>query len=206
MADRTWTQVTAKGEATSITLSDPITLTCPPNTDIWRPSLAEDRFDAPYIYTSIRSGAFKSLSATISGPWKTKFDQGGLLIVWPAPSGKQVESKWVKTGIEFFESKPALSVVGCDRFSDWSLSPMLGKGGKDATIVAEREGSTLWVFVVEDGVKRALREVKWAFMEGREESAEMWAGVCAAKPTPDEGNEENAIEVSFKGLDLQTSE
>ena len=206
MAIRTWYQVDAKGKSSPTTIDSETTVYTPPKTDIWRPSATEDVFDAPYVYTPIRSGSFHSISVSISGPWKTKFDQGGILIVWPAPSGKRNENKWMKTGIEYFEGKPALSVVGCDRFSDWSLSPMAAEGGTEATLLAEREGSTLWVYVLEGGQKRALREIKWAFMEGREADAEMWVGLCAAKPTPDEGDGESGIEVAFKKIDLQTRE
>lgn len=201
MADRTWYHTSPTGEKTPITV-DPshITLTAPPGTDIWRPSLTADRFDAPHITTPIRSGDFRSLTCTVSGAWSSKFDQGGLLFLWPAASGQQSESKWLKTGIEFFEGKAALSVVGCDRFSDWSLSPIPEEGWREATIRVEREGTTLWVYALHRGEKRALREIKWAWMEGREADAELLVGVCAAKPAEGEG--EGGLKVWFWDWEL----
>lgn len=97
-------------------------------------------------------------------------------------------------------------MVGTDRFSDWSLSP-LPKGGKDGEvrIRVEREGSTLWVHcLLEGGGKRALREIKWAWMEGREADAELLVGVCAAKPAEGEG--EGDLEVVFDDFILEVEE
>lgn len=48
-----------------------------------------------------------------------------------------------------------------------------------------------------------MREIKWAFMEGRDEE-DIWVGVYAAKPTPEEGeDDEKGIEVSFSDLELE---
>ena len=110
----------------------------------------------------------------------------------------------MKTGIEYFNGEPALSVVGCDRFSDWSLCP-LPKGSKHATLEAERVDRTLWVYSIVDGKKTALREIKWAFLESGDDQAEMKVGIYAAKPTP-EDDPATGIEVKFDGFQLRLSE
>lgn len=212
MTSRTFYHVPSPSPSNPTPTATPITidpsnfnLTTTPGTDLWRPSFTGDRFDAPYIYTPVRSGSFINLTTTISGAWKSKFDQGCLLLYWP--STKQNESKWLKAGIEFFEGRPALSVVGTDRLSDWSLCPLLeeGDGPGEATLRVEREGSTLWVSaVLEGGEKRALREIKWAWTEGREADAELWVGVCVAKPAEEEG--EGELEVTFRNWKLEVKE
>lgn len=200
---REWKLVDSRGDTTPASISSHFKIFAPPKTDIWRPSPTEDRFDAPFIYTSIKSSNFKQVSATISAEWKTQYDQGGILICWPAP--EKNHSKWIKTGIEFFNGKPSLSVVGCDRYSDWSLCLLPIAGAIHATIEAERVGQTLWIYLIFNGERRALREIKWAFLEDREAEAEMWVGTYAAKPTPEsEGDAETGIEVIFRDLQLQT--
>lgn len=131
------------------------------------------------------------------------YDQGGLLIVWPTSEQKQ--SKWVKIGIEHFTGKPLLGVVGCDRFSDWSVCPLPIASAIHATVEAVRVETTLWIYLHFNGEKRPLREIKWAFLEDREDSAEMWVGVYAAKPTPEEDDAEKGVEVVFRDLNLETT-
>lgn len=202
---RTWQHVDTHGERTPASISAHIKLSTPPNTDIWRPSATEDRFNAPFIYTALPSSTFTSVRATISSDWKTLYDQGGLLLVWPCASDP-TKHKWVKLGIEYFTGKPLLGVVGCDRYADWSVCPLPMAGATHATLEAVREGTTLWVYLVFDEERRPLREIKWAFLEEREAEAEMWVGVYAAKPTVEEGDErgEKGIEVVFRDFELQT--
>ena len=202
MYNREWKLVDSQGESKPASISSHFKIFAPPKTDIWRPSLTQDDFNAPFIYTSLKSSDFKCMSATISADWKTQFDQGGLLITWPAADRKH--RKWMKTGIEYFNGKPALSVVGCDRFSDWSLCPLPMVGMTHATIEAERVGQTLWVYFVFNGEKRALREIKWAFLEDRETEADMWVGTYAAKPTAEADDVGAGIDVIFRDFKLET--
>ena len=106
-------------------------------------------------------------------------------------------------GIEYFNNMPLLGIVGCDRFSDWSVCPMPILTATHATFEAERVGQTLWVYLVFNGERRPLREVKWAFLEDREAEAEMWVGVYAAKPTPDVGDEGHELEVRFDDVRIE---
>lgn len=142
------------------------------------------------------------MRVTVSGNWKTQYDQGGLVLSLPFHDGP---TRWIKAGIEYFEGQPVLGVVGTDRFSDWSLCPM-SKGEKKATFEFRKEGSTLWVFAIMNGSHQPLREVKWAFLDNESQSnqqSEMRIGVYAAKPTADQGNAEAPIEVLFEDLFLE---
>lgn len=181
-------------------LDQPFTLTTPPKTDIWKRSETDDVFNAPYIFTNVRIAAFSSIATTVSGPWKTQFDQGGLILVLPNKNGPE---RWIKAGIEYFNGKPMLGVVGTDRYSDWSLCPMPEGAGNEATFEAVREDQTLWVYVIGKGAeKQALREVRWAFL-GLGEAEEVKVGVYAAKPTPEEADADAKLQVQFEGLDVK---
>ena len=203
-AQRGWQLVNTQGESSPASISDHFKIFAPPKTDIWRPSPVQDDFNAPFIYTSLKSSSFKRIAVTVSAEWKTQFDQGGLLLTWPA--AEKNKTQWVKAGIEYFNGKPMLGVVGCDRFSDWSLCPLPIAAATHATIEAQRVGQTLWIYLVFNGERRALREVKWAFLEDREAETEMWVATYAAKPTPEsEGDLETGIEVVFRDLQLETT-
>ncbi|KAK3652872.1 hypothetical protein LTR56_004820 [Elasticomyces elasticus] len=200
----TWSAANGAPEPQDPTTTS-FTITAPPKTDLWRrdSSPEGDVFDAPYLTTSVPVSSFKSLKVTVTVPWKTQFDQGGLLIIFPGEGGKG-SGRWVKGGIEFFEGKPALGVVGTDRFSDWSLAPMPEGEQRTATFEAVKDGTTLWVYVLVNGSRQALREIKWAFLGlGGEEVIRV--GVYAAKPTPDEGDEKAGVEVTFGGLVVKTA-
>jgi regulation of enolase protein 1 (concanavalin A-like superfamily) len=198
--------INASSSAVPSDTTKPFTISTPPKTDIWRTiTRGNMEFNAPGIGARIPVSSFTSLSATVSGPWKTQFDQGGILIAFPkAPGADLHDSQWIKAGIEYFNGEPKLGVVGTDRFSDWSLCPMFEAGGK-AQFVAEKEADTIWIYAVVKGKKEPLREVKWADLEGRAKDAEMWVGVYGAKPTPEEGDGEAGIEVTFEGFKIETS-
>src|ERR1700755_392066 len=96
-SERKYYLVDSRGESSPATISSYFKIFTPPKTDIWRPSPSQDDFNAPFIYTSIKSSSFKQVSVTVSADWKTQFDQGGLLITWPTPDGKK-QNKWIKMG------------------------------------------------------------------------------------------------------------
>jgi len=198
--------------------TDSFTITAKPKTDIWRRSEDDDVFNAPMIYQRMKASDFKKIEVTVWAPWQTQYDQGGLVIAFPGTSKPQTKGdenpetaafknlKWIKAGIEFFGTESVLGIVGTDRYSDWSLSPMNKDYHQKAKFRAERDGTTLWVYAAQEGDEKLkpMREVKWAFMEGRDEE-DVLVGVYAAKPTPEEGNEkegaaERGIEVTFSEL------
>ena len=196
-------------------LADSFTITAHATTDIWRRSDTDDVFNAPMIYQSLPANTFKKLSATVFAPWKTQYDQGGLILAFPPHSTSDVSTakgtKWIKAGIEYFSLRSVIGVVGTDRYSDWSLSPMSQSHHQKARVVMVRERTTLWVYAAQEGAEELLpmREIKWAFQEGRSEG-EVWVGVYAAKPTEETDGEEavreKGIEVTFSDLVLEREE
>lgn len=84
-----------------------------PQSDYWRIShygFTVD--DAPFLYT-MRGGEFE-VKLRISGDYKTRFDQAGLML-------RIDEENYIKTGIEFVDGKYKLSTVVTHRTSDWSV-------------------------------------------------------------------------------------
>lgn len=198
-----WRILNALGDQIPRDLTKPFTLSIPPGTDIWRPDTITDVFTAPFLYKVVHTGSFKNIFVTVSADWKTQFDQGGLAIVFPSPSDGL--NRWIKSGIEFYEGRPALSTVTCDGFSDWSLCP-LPSGVGTVTVEAIREDRKLVINVIEAGQRRPLREVMWAFLEEREaEDAEMWIGVYGAKPTAEKDDAARGIEVTYEDLVVVTT-
>ncbi|MBO8466640.1 MAG: DUF1349 domain-containing protein [Bacteroidetes bacterium] len=84
-----------------------------PKTDYWRIShygFTVD--DAPFYYT-LRGGEFE-VKVKISGDYKTRFDQAGLML-------RIDHENYIKTGIEFVDGKYNLSAVVTHNTSDWSV-------------------------------------------------------------------------------------
>ncbi|KXS93499.1 hypothetical protein AC579_3908 [Pseudocercospora musae] len=176
------------------------TLTAPPATDIWRPNVTANNFTAPYVYRVCKTSDFHRISVTINANWKTRYDQGGIAIVWP---GKK-PWKWVKTGIEFEKGAPQLGTVATYAFSDWSLSPVVPKKSATSSFLVERNTTEMWAYSVVKGEKYPLREVTWAFLEDRgKKNAVMWVGVYVAKPTYTERKPAQNLTVEFKNLRIE---
>ena len=84
-----------------------------PQSDYWRVShygFTVD--DAPFLYT-LRGGEFE-VKVKISGKYKERFDQAGLML-------RIDKENYVKTGIEFVDGKYNLSAVVTHGTSDWSV-------------------------------------------------------------------------------------
>ncbi|KAL6908698.1 hypothetical protein GGI43DRAFT_393408 [Trichoderma evansii] len=189
-----------------------ITIQVPPDTDIWRPAISKHNFTAPYLYTTISTAHFQSVQVTVTAPWKTLYDQGGLVLAFPNHQSPNA-TRFIKAGIEFNDGAPALGVVATDILSDWSLSPITEKQtttNAKATILVERDGTDAWVYVVENGgnAKRALRQVTWPFNEddGQGLAKEVEVGIYGAKPTEEsgEGHARDKIAVTFSEFALKT--
>jgi len=161
-------------------LSKPFDITCRPSTDIWDKPPVTHSFNAPIIYRTTTVASFKSAQATISAEWKDKYDQGGLCLIVNSADAR----RWVKTGIEFLNGEPNVSTVAKDRWSDWSLRPLLSTTTNHATIEIESAADgSLWVWLLDDnGKRRPLREVTW--WGDLAQDAECWIGCYAAKPAP----------------------
>lgn len=90
-----------------------ITMDVTPQTDYWRIShygFTVD--DAPFLYT-LRGGEFE-VKVKISGDYKTRFDQSGLML-------RIDHENYIKTGIEYVDGKYNLSTVVTHHTSDWSM-------------------------------------------------------------------------------------
>lgn len=84
-----------------------------PQSDYWRVShygFTVD--DAPFLYT-LRGGEFE-VKVKISGKYKVRFDQAGLIL-------RIDKENYVKAGIEFVDGKYNLSAVVTHGTSDWSV-------------------------------------------------------------------------------------
>ena len=84
-----------------------------PQSDYWRVShygFTVD--DAPFLYT-LRGGEFE-VKVRISGDYKVRFDQAGLML-------RIDKENYIKAGIEFVDGKYNLSTVVTHKTSDWSV-------------------------------------------------------------------------------------
>ena len=93
--------------------NETLTMDVTPQSDYWRIShygFTVD--DAPFLYTT-RGGEFE-VKVKISGEYKERFDQAGLMI-------RIDKENYIKTGIEFVDGKYNLSTVVTHTTSDWSV-------------------------------------------------------------------------------------
>lgn len=93
--------------------NETLTMDVTPQSDYWRIShygFTVD--DAPLLYTT-RGGEFE-VKVKISGEYKERFDQAGLMI-------RIDKENYIKTGIEFVDGKYNLSTVVTHTTSDWSV-------------------------------------------------------------------------------------
>ena len=93
--------------------NDVLTMDVTPQSDYWRIShygFTVD--DAPFLYT-LRGGEFE-VKVKISGKYKVRFDQAGLML-------RIDEENYIKTGIEYVDGKYNLSAVVTHKTSDWSV-------------------------------------------------------------------------------------
>ncbi len=84
-----------------------------PQSDYWRIShygFTVD--DAPFLYT-VRGGEFET-KVKISGDYKVRFDQAGLML-------RIDKENYIKAGIEFVDGKYNISCVVTHHTSDWSV-------------------------------------------------------------------------------------
>ncbi|KAF3932701.1 hypothetical protein ABW19_dt0203578 [Dactylella cylindrospora] len=189
-------------------------ITTPPSTDVWRKPPSTNAFNAPTSNTS--TGSLKSFlraRITFSLPHRSqlvKYDQGGLLLSITKPGGPPpAESQWLKTGIEYYLDEPWIGTVCCDRWADWSVTPLTGSQedieNPTATLELERSndelGKSLWIYLIRKGEateRVPLREVNWIFAEEADEELTLSVSAYAARPLKKEGNETEGLVVKFK--------
>lgn len=104
-----------------------------------------------------------------------------------------------------------LSTVSCDRWADWSVTPLPASGTSAApgsiwtTIAIEKtadeHGTSLWVFLVLDsGDKVPLREICWVYGDGDPTAWRLEVSAMAARPAKTAGA---ALEVQVRGLEVK---
>lgn len=210
---------TANMSGNTTTTIQPFNLSAPAGTDIWRKPPTHNAFNAstyPSELPTYGLESFQRAQLTFALPPSgqlRQYDQAGLLLHLTKPGVPANETKWVKTGIEFYYGKPYVATVGCDAWADWSLVPMPGfKNGTQpgATIEARRErdalGKSLWIYWVmrdesgKETEKLPIREVTWFFAEEDGWDVSIAGYVC--RPTTEGGEE--MLEAEFKeGVEIE---
>lgn len=95
-----------------------LTMQVPPHCDYWRVSHYDFTVDdAPFCYATY-GGEFEA-KVKVTGDYKTRFDQAGLMLRIDAEN-------YIKAGVEFVDGKFNLSTVVTHGTSDWSIIPQDG--------------------------------------------------------------------------------
>ncbi|KAK1755466.1 hypothetical protein QBC47DRAFT_380486 [Echria macrotheca] len=191
------------------------TLTAAPATDIWRKPPHTNIFNAPNSTPSTGPlPSFISAKATFSFPWTEQYDQAGLLLTFHSSSSSSPTSsssssppeKWIKTGIEYYNKTPMLSTVSCDRWADWSVTPLPPSSSSWTTISIEKagdeHGASLWVYLVDNDTnqKIPLREICWVYGD---EDPSRWTLQVSAMAARPEKNTSESLRVEVKDLEVK---
>lgn len=151
-----------------------------PQTDYWRIShygFTVD--DAPFLY-SLRGGEFE-VKVKISGDYKTRFDQSGIML-------RTDHENYIKAGIEFVDGKYNLSTVVTHHTSDWSIIP-LDKPVRYVWIKAVRRLDAVEIFYSFDDKEYVMMRNAWL-----KDNSPVMVGVMGASP---DGNGFKAVFENF---------
>jgi len=142
-----------------------------PESDYWRKThygFTVD--DGPFYYTT-RGGEFE-VSVKISGNYKTRFDQMGLMV-------RIDEEHGIKTGIEYVDGVYNFSTVVTDVHSSCSVIELNGKP-ESVWIKAVRKIDTVEIFYSLDGITYKMFNL--AFLP---DNKPVMVGMMAASPDGD---------------------
>ena len=145
-----------------------LTMDVTPQTDYWRIShygFTVD--DAPFLYT-MRGGEFEA-KVRISGDYKARFDQAGLML-------RLDHENYIKAGIEFVDGKYNLSCVVTHHTSDWSVIT-LDKPVESVWIKAVRRLDAVEVFYSFDDREYTMMRNAWM-----QDNHPMMVGLMGASP------------------------
>ncbi|KAK6522794.1 hypothetical protein TWF281_002228 [Arthrobotrys megalospora] len=196
------------------TPSPPFTIPAIAGTDIWRKPPSTNAFNAPTACLGSKPlKNFQRARITFSLPPRSelsKYDQGGLLLSLKRKGERKEDSQWIKTGIEYYLDEPWVGTVCCDRWADWSVTPLgtedvSSSEGPKATIEVERShdelGNSLWIYLIRGGRRVPLREVNWVFTQ----EGDVWVDVSAyaARPLGEKGKGEDELLVKFWDYEVE---
>lgn len=139
-----------------------------PQSDYWRIShygFTVD--DAPFLYT-LRGGEFE-VKVKISGEYKNRFDQSGLML-------RIDHENYIKAGIEYVDGKYNLSAVVTHHTSDWSVIT-LDKPVKNLWIKAVRRLDAVEIFYSFDDREYTMMRNAWL-----QDNCPVMVGIMAACP------------------------
>lgn len=129
-----------------------LTMEVPAQCDYWRIShygFTVD--DGPFLYTTV-GGEFEA-KVKISGDYKVRFDQAGLMI-------RIDHENWLKAGIEYVDGKYNISAVVTHNTSDWSVIE-LDKPVDCIWIKAVRRLDAIEIFYSFDDVEYTMMRNCW---------------------------------------------
>lgn len=145
-----------------------LTMDVTPQSDYWRIShygFTVD--DAPFLYT-LRGGEFE-VKVKISGEYKVRFDQAGLML-------RIDKENYIKTGIEYVDGKYNLSAVVTHHTSDWSVIE-LAEPVEFVWIKAVRRLDAVEIFYSFDDINYTMMRNCWL-----EDNTPVMVGMIAACP------------------------
>lgn len=123
-----------------------------PKSDYWRISHYGFTVDDAPFYYSEYGGEFEA-KVKISGDYKTRFDQAGMMI-------RIDHENYIKTGIEFVDGRYNLSTVVTHHTSDWSVIA-LEKPVESVWIKAVRRMDAVEIFYSFDDKEYTLMRNAW---------------------------------------------
>lgn len=159
-----------------------LTMEVTPQSDYWRIShygFTVD--DAPFLYTS-RGGEFE-VKVRISGDYKVRFDQAGLML-------RIDHENYIKAGIEYVDGKYNLSTVVPHKTSDWSVIE-LDKPVDFVWIKAVRRLDAVEIFYSFDDRNYTMMRNCWL-----QDNTPVMVGMMAACP------DGNGFKASFDGFKI----
>lgn len=145
-----------------------LTMSVTPQSDYWRIShygFTVD--DAPFYYTTY-GGEFE-VKVKISGDYKVRFDQAGLML-------RIDKENYIKTGIEYVDGKFNLSTVVTHHTSDWSVIT-LDEPAPYIWIKAVRRLDAVEIFYSFDDVNYVMMRNCWL-----QDNSPVMVGLMAACP------------------------
>lgn len=139
-----------------------------PKSDYWRISHYGFTVDDAPFYYSEYGGEFEAVMK-ISGDYKVRFDQAGMMI-------RIDHENYIKTGIEFVDGKYNLSTVVTHHTSDWSVIS-LDRPVESIWIKALRRLDAIEIFYSFDGKEWQMMRNAWM-----EQNRPVKIGMFAACP------------------------